>query len=103
MSRPYSDFPASDQHVPSPPIPPDRLAIVLADCRSGIHSPALLGALIRTTSPTALAALRDAWVAALVESGVTPLQAAAFVLRETMRVANLNDRANTLTTAQVAA
>jgi hypothetical protein len=66
-------------------IPAGRLAIVLADARSGCFSPALSCSLSVAGPPTELANLRDAWIEALVEHGIEPLRAAMFVQREVLR------------------
>jgi hypothetical protein len=66
-------------------IPPDRLAIVLADSRAGIHSPALYSSLGRASCQVELADLRDAWIEVLIVHGIAPLRASMFVQKETLR------------------
>jgi hypothetical protein len=82
MSR-YKALPAREQSRSQ--IPPDRLAIVLADSRTGIHSPALYSSLGRASCQAELVNLRDHWIQALVDHGIEPLRASMFVQKETLR------------------
>ena len=81
----YTSQPTLVQQA-APPIPPGRLAIVLADARFSIHSPALFSSLSTANSSAEFANRRDALIRVLIAHGIDPLRAAMFVHRAALRI-----------------